>query len=109
MSLAKLKKNIGIRYRRWKAVQNIKRKEQAIYRRELNKEVTIARREAFKKEAVKQARVKARIKARIKYNPPKSASGMDSWQQSMHSAINFDEPKKGKKKKKKYAPFEIRI
>ena len=52
-----------------------KRKERKEYNSQLNKELITIRRDAYRKEALKQARLKAQVNARNKFNPPKQKSG----------------------------------
>lgn len=46
------------------------------YRNEVNEAVKKAKREAFKKEAVKQAQLRAKIQAKQKFNPVQQSSGL---------------------------------
>ena len=46
------------------------------YRNEVNEAVKKAKRESFKKEAVKQAQLRAKIQAKQKFNPSPQASGI---------------------------------
>lgn len=118
VEFANLKRSLKKKYGAWISRRKVLAEEKREYQRELHKQVKVARREAFTREAVKQAKVRARVIAKQKFGPkPKSkVAGGSSWQSGLQRAINFDEgmglsfpkPKKisqGKKTIKEFDPF----
>lgn len=67
-----------------------RRKENRAYKQDVNQAVTKARREAFKIEAQKQARIRAKLDAQRKFNPtPQQRSGGLGIPQSLLDPVGY--------------------
>lgn len=87
----------------YKKVQKVRKGYESI----LKKKIELAKRQAFAKEAVRQAKITAKENAKVRFSKPKQNSGLGNLgnaQQGLQNSINFGVPKQ-KDNKKKFDPI----